>query len=88
MASFIRMPFVLVFHRSKCISATKRIRFYYRHVCILVFIHVFVCSLSLRCMLKYSALRVGVETLHNIMFQKTKRFHAGNKPLSLKNIKM
>jgi len=36
MVSFIRMPFMLVCHQSKCISAIKRILFYYRHVYILV----------------------------------------------------
>jgi len=52
MASFMRVPFIFVFHQSKCISAIKRIIYYYRHVYIFVFFHVFVRSLSLRCMLK------------------------------------
>jgi len=65
MASFMRASYMLVFHQSKYISAIKRILFYYRHVYILVFFHVFMCSLLLRCMLKKSsALRVGVKTLH------------------------
>jgi len=46
MVSFIRMPFMLVFHESECISAIKPILFYYRHVYILTFFHSFVCSLS------------------------------------------
>jgi len=66
MASFARIPFMLVFHQSKGNSAIKRILFYYLHVYILVFIDVFVCSLSLRCMLKPRALRVGVKTLYTI----------------------
>jgi len=32
MASFVRMPFMLMFHQSKCISAIKRTLFYYFHV--------------------------------------------------------
>jgi len=40
MASFIRMPFMLVFHQS--ISALERRLFYYCHVCILAFFHVLV----------------------------------------------
>jgi len=60
------MPFILVFHQSKCISAIKRTLFYYFHVYIFEFIHVFVCSLSLRCMLVPRALRVGVKTLCTI----------------------
>ena len=72
----MRVPIRLVFHQSKCISAIKRILLYYRHVYIVVFVnffhefvcsfhltHVFLCSLLLRCMLKSSALRVGVKTL-------------------------
>ena len=72
MASFMRMPFMLVFYQSKCISAIKRILFYYFHVSIFELIHAFVCSLSLRCMLKPRALRVGVKTLHtmNLFFNK------------------
>jgi len=66
MASFARMPFMLVFHQSKGSSAIKCILFYYLHVYILVLIHIFVCSLLLRCMLKPRALRVGVKTLYTI----------------------
>jgi len=65
MASCMRVPFMLVFHQSKGISTVKRTRFYHRHVYILVFFHVFVFSLSLPCMLKSSALRVGVRTFYN-----------------------
>jgi len=48
-------------YQSKCISAIKCVLLYYHHVCILVFFHVLVRSLLLRCMLK-SALRMGVKT--------------------------
>jgi len=65
MAFFMRVPFMLVFHQSKCINATKRIFFHYRNVCMLVFFHVLVCSLLLRCIFKSSAVRVGVKTLYN-----------------------
>jgi len=57
---------MLAFYQSKCIDAIKRILFSYRHGYTLVFFHVFVCSLLLRCMFQvYSALRVGEKTLHN-----------------------
>jgi len=65
MASCMRVPFMLVFHQSKGISAVKRTRFYYCHAYILVSFHVFVFTLSLPCMLKSSALRVGVKTFYN-----------------------
>ena len=39
-------------------------------VYILVFFHVFVCSMLLRCMLKFSAWRVGVKSLHNYWVDK------------------
>jgi len=42
MALFMRVPFMLVFHEHKGISAIKRILFSNRHVCILVFFHAFV----------------------------------------------
>jgi len=45
MASSMRVPFMLVFHFKKSISSIKRILFYYGHI--LVFFHVFVCSLLL-----------------------------------------
>jgi len=32
LASFMRVPYMLVFHQSKCISAIKRILFSYRHI--------------------------------------------------------
>jgi len=67
MASFIRMPFMLVFHQCKCIIAIECILFYGRHVYILVFFHVFACFLLRRCMLKSSSSRVAVKTLHNIL---------------------
>jgi len=34
---------------------------YYRHVCILVFLHVFAYSMLLRCMLKFKRLSCGSE---------------------------
>jgi len=34
---------------------------YYRHVCILVFLHVFAYSMLLRCMLKFKRLACGSE---------------------------
>ena len=40
MASFMRVSSMFVFHWSKCISAIKRLPFYYLQVCILVFFHV------------------------------------------------
>jgi len=55
----------LTFHQSNCASAIKRKLFYYRHVSIFVFFHVFLCSLLLPCMLESSALRVGEKMLHN-----------------------
>jgi len=63
MASFMRMPFTLVFHQSECISAIKRLLFYYRHVCILLFFRVFVCSFLLKCILKSTALLVGMKAV-------------------------
>ena len=68
MPSFMRVLFMFVFHQSKCVSAIKRILFFYRDVCTLVFFHILVvCSLLLRLMLKSSVLRVGVKTICNIM---------------------
>jgi len=52
MVSFMRMPFILAFHQSKCVNAIMRTLFYYFQVCIFKFIHVYVCALSLRCILK------------------------------------
>jgi len=51
--------YVLVFPQSKRISAIKRIVFYYRHVYIFVFFHVFVFSLLLRCMFKVKRIACG-----------------------------
>jgi len=64
MGSLMRVPFMLVFHQCKRISAIKRIFFYYRHVCIFVFFHVLVCTFLLGCM--SSALRVGVKKLNSV----------------------
>jgi len=61
MASFIRMPCMVVFHQSICVTAIRLMLFYHFHVCILELIHLLVRSLSLRCMLKPRALRVGVK---------------------------
>jgi len=47
MASFMSLAFMLVFHKSKCIIVSIYPR-------ILVFFHVLVCSLLLRCMSKSS----------------------------------
>jgi len=53
MVSFIRIPFMLVFHQSKCISAIERILFYHPHVyprvhsCICVFLVIAMYALSL-----------------------------------------
>jgi len=51
MASFMYVPFMLVFHHSKSINTNKRMLFYYHHVCILMFFYVLVCSVLLHCML-------------------------------------
>jgi len=61
-ASFMRVRYMFVFRQSKCFSAIKLILFNYRHVYILVLFYVLWCSLSLRCMLKSSAFRVGMKT--------------------------
>jgi len=53
----MRVSSKLMFHQITCISAIKRILFYYRHVYILVSFHVFVFSLLLRSIFKYNALR-------------------------------
>ena len=52
-------------HQSNCVSASKRMLFYYRHISIFVFFHVFECSLLLPCMLKSYALCVGMKMLYN-----------------------
>ena len=56
----MRVSQKLVFHQSKYISAIKGI-LYYRHVCILVFLHVFGYSMSLRCMFKVQRRACGSE---------------------------
>jgi len=54
-----------------CISSKKMYlrhqayTLYYRHVCILVFLHVFAYSMLLRCTLKFKRLAWGVTTLLN-----------------------
>jgi len=60
----MRMPFMLVFHQSKCISAIKRLLFYYRHKCTLVFFQALMCSCVI-CYYRSSALRVRVKTLYS-----------------------
>ena len=67
MASFILMPFMLVFHQSKSINAIKRTLFYYCYTYIFIFFHVIMCSLSLRCILP--RLRVEVKTKSNTILQ-------------------
>jgi len=69
MTSFMRSPFMSVFHQSKCISTIKRILFYY-HVCILVFFHVLVCSLLLLCVLRSIALRAGMKILYSTISER------------------
>jgi len=59
--------YMLVFHQSNCAGAIKRMIFCYRHISIFMLFHVFVCSLLLPCMLKSTALRVGVQMLYNTM---------------------
>ena len=63
MVSFMRMPFILAFHQSKCVNAIMHTLFYYFQVCIFKFIHVYVCALSLQCILKPRTLRAGMKTL-------------------------
>jgi len=67
----------IVFYQHKCIIATKCILFYYLHVYILEFIHVFACSLSLRCM-PNSRVACGIEDFipHNT--------HSFSRPTPLK----
>ena len=67
MALFKRAPFMLLFHQSKCISDVNRRHFYYRHIYIFVFVHVFVCYLLLPNKLTSTALRLKGKTLYNII---------------------
>ena len=70
----MRMPFMLVFHQSKCITGIKRILFYCCQIYILELVHVFVCSLSLRCMLKTLRVAYGSEdVIHNKHIFQTNR---------------
>jgi len=55
MVSFVRVTFMLVFHQNKRISSIMCTRFYYRHVCTLLFFHVLGCFLLLQYMLAPSA---------------------------------
>ena len=73
MASFIPVPFMLVFHQSKCISVIKRILFCLPHVYILVCFRVFVCFLLMQCMHKSRVFHAGVKTLHNTLFVSNRR---------------
>ena len=67
MALFKRAPFMLLFHQSKCISDVNRRHFYYRHIYIFVFVHVFVCYLLLPNKLTSTALHLKGKTLYNII---------------------
>jgi len=58
MAPFMRVPFMFVLNQSNCVSAIKRLIFYYRHKSIFVLFHVLACSLLLPYVLKSIALRV------------------------------
>jgi len=74
MASFMRVPFMLVFHQSNCVSAIKRMLFYYHHVSIFVFFHVFVGSfLLLPCMLNVACGNKDVIQYTRIYEKKTDR---------------
>ena len=55
---------LLVLHQSNRVSALKRVFFYYRHISMPVFFHVYMCYLLLPCMLESIALRVGMKTLY------------------------
>jgi len=67
LASFMRVSCMLVFHQSKCISAIKRIlstTATYISSCSFTYLRVpCYCDACL----KFSALRMGVKTLHNIL---------------------
>jgi len=56
MTSFMRMSQMYLRHQAYTL--------YYRHVCILVFLHVFVYSMLLRCMLKFKRLACGNEDIN------------------------
>jgi len=76
---------MLVFHQSKCISVIKRILFYYLHVYILEFIHAFVCSLSLQCMLASHVACGSEDVAHNkvrLLVMAIKILNAGERAAS------
>jgi len=52
---------------------------YNRHVCVIVFLHVFVYSMLLRCMLKVKRLACGSEdvTQYNIIYWKKNEVYYG-----------
>jgi len=56
---------MLVFDQSNRVGVIKRMLFYHRHISVLVFFQIFVCSLLLACILESIALRVGVKTLYH-----------------------
>jgi len=70
MASFMHMPFLLVFIKINCISAFKCILLYYFHACILEFVYVHVWSLSLHCFPKPHAFPVELKTLYTTNYHK------------------
>jgi len=49
---------------------------YYRHVCILVFLHVFAYSMLLRCMLKFKRLACGSEDVTQYVSIKLKQLYS------------
>jgi len=56
--------YMLVFHQSNCASVIKHMLFYYCHISIFVFFHVYVRFLLLPCMPMSAGLHVGVKTLY------------------------
>jgi len=56
---------MLVFDQNNRVGVIKRMLFYHRHISVLVFFQIFVCSLLLACILESIALRVGVKTLYH-----------------------
>jgi len=71
----IGATYICLFHQINCVTAIKRILFYYRYLSIFVTSRVFVCSFLLPFMLRLAALRVGVKMLYNI-FQESWSWHS------------
>jgi len=65
MVPFMRVPFMFMFHQSNCVSAIKRMTFYYRHT--------YLRALSCTCVFLVTAMStvlcVGVNTY-------TKQYHS------------